>query len=116
MRTSTRKINNTLGKQIRTTLSLAISDLDGIKETEKFMSDFLTEDEYDNFAKRLAVGYWLKKGRSYANIKENLKVSSATIAEVTKMMDKPGFKLILKKVEAEEWSTKWAQRIKKIIK
>ena len=58
----------------------------------------------------------LKKERSYENIKNNLKVSSATIASVQSMVGKPGFQLALKKIEAEEWASKWEEKIKKYIK
>jgi hypothetical protein len=44
---------------------------------------------------------------------QNLKVSSATIASVQEFLEKPGFKLALKKMEAEEWANIWAEKIKK---
>lgn len=113
MRTSEEKINPSLKKQIMSTFAQAISDLRDINETDKFLEDFLTGSEYEAFAKRLAIAYWLKKGRSYNNIKTNLKVSSATIATVQAMMEKNGFKLAIKKVEAEEWANQWAEKISK---
>jgi uncharacterized protein YerC len=113
MRTSEKKINPSLKRQIENVLSQTIADMRDIKETDEFLTDFLTDSEYEAFAKRLAIAYWLKKGRSYNNIKDNLKVSSATIASVQSMMEKNGFKLALKKVEAEEWATQWAERISK---
>lgn len=67
-------------------------------------------------SKRLAVAYWLKKGRSYENIKQNLKVSSATIASVQENFKKGGFQIVLKKLEAEEWANKWSVKIKKFVK
>lgn len=116
MRTSDKKLNVSLENQIKKTLAQTISDLRDIKETDKFLSDFLTESEYEAYSKRLAIAYWLKKGRSYNNIKDNLKVSSATIATVQSMMDKPGFELAIKKMEAEEWANQWAEKIKSFIK
>ena len=92
-----------------------VADLKGIKETDSFLTDFLTDSEYEVFAKRLAIAYWLKKGRSYNNIKENLKVSSATIAAVQSMMKRPGFALAIKKIEAEEWANVWSKKIKKFV-
>ncbi len=79
------------------------------------MEDYLTKSEYESLSKRLAIAYWLKKGRSYSNIKQNLKVSSATIANVQSMMDKPGFKLAIKNIEAEEWANVWSKRFQKLI-
>jgi len=80
------------------------------------LQDFFNDAELETFAKRLGVAYWLKKGRSYENIKQNLKVSSATIAATLALMEKPGFALALKKMEAEEWANVWAKRIKKFVK
>lgn len=116
MRTSDQKLASSLKNQIAKTLSQTISDLNGFEETHKFLGDFFNESEFETFAKRLAVAYWLKKGRSYANIKQNLKVSSATIASIQNEMDKPGFKLALKKLEAEEWASQWSEKIKKFVK
>ena len=53
---------------------------------------------------------------SSENIKDNLKVSSATIASTDKDMKKLGFQIILKKIEAEEWADVWAERIKRFNK
>lgn len=83
---------------------------------QTFLSDFFNQSESETFAKRLSIAYWLKKGRSYENIKNNLKVSSATIATIEKLLAKPGFILALKKIEAEEWASQWAEKIKKFVK
>jgi len=115
MRTSELKLNSSLKNQIAKTLSQTIADLKNATEADIFISDFFTSAEVETFAKRLAVAYWLKKGRSYTNIKTNLKVSSATIADVSSQMDKKGFKLALQKAEAEEWATIWTQKIKKFV-
>ena len=66
-------------------------------------------------AKRLSIAYWLKKGRSYTNIKQNLKVSSATIASTQSLLNKTGVLLAIKKIEAEEWASVWAEKIKKFV-
>ncbi len=113
MRTSSNKLNDILKKQITKTLAQVISDIKTSDEAHQFLSDFFTEAEFESFSKRLAVAYWLKKGRSYTNIKNNLKVSSATIAEVSNMMKKKGFEQAIKKLEAEEWANQWADKISK---
>lgn len=115
MRISEKKINRTLQKQVQEMLFQALADLKNPQETKQFMNDFFTEAEGEVFTKRLAIAYWLKKGRTYANIKKNLKVSSATIANVQELMTKPGFQLLLRKIEAEEWANVWADRIKKFV-
>jgi TrpR-related protein YerC/YecD len=115
MRTTAQKINPSLKGQIKKTLAQAIVDLRGLEEASEFLQDFFTESECEVFSKRLAIGYWLKKKRSYSNIRENLKASSATVAVIQKMMKRPGFKLMLKKVEAEEWANQWSEKIKKFV-
>ena len=116
MRVSQKKINSILGRQIKKTFCQTISDIRDPKEAEAFANNFLTPAEYETFSKRLAIAYWLKKGRSYENIKKNIQVSSATIASVQTMMKSKGFKLALEKVEAEEWAGKWAEKIKKFVR
>lgn len=115
MRTSKRDLNPHLSKQIKEMFINAVADLRDPSEAVNFFKDFFTDTEFDIFAKRLAVAYWLKKGRSYSNIKDNLKVSSATVAAVQTMMNKQGFKLAVKKIEAEEWASVWAEKIKKFV-
>jgi len=115
MRTSDKQLNPSLRNQIEQTLAQALADISSPTEASTFLSDFLTPSELETLGKRLAIAYWLKKGRSYENIKENLKVSSATIASVQSLLETPGFKLVLEKVEAEEWANQWATRIKKFV-
>ena len=116
MRTSEQKLTPSLKRQIIKTFIQAVADLKDYDETDIFIKDFFTKAETETFAKRLAIAYWLKKKRSYTNIKNNLKVSSATIAEVSSLMERKGFKLIVKKIEAEEWASKWNQKIRRFIK
>ncbi|OGM13808.1 hypothetical protein A3A76_04835 [Candidatus Woesebacteria bacterium RIFCSPLOWO2_01_FULL_39_23] len=109
-------VNKTLAKEIKRLFIQLITDLDKAKDADLFFRDFLTAAEMDTLVKRLAIAYWLKKGRSYENIKKNLKVSTKVAGSVKKLMGKEGVKLALKKVEAEEWANKWAGRIRRIIK
>jgi len=110
------QISKYLKRQLIKTFIQVISDFNNEEETERFIKDFFSEQELEVYAKRLAIAYWLKKGRSYVNIQENLKASSATVAEVSALMGKDGVKDALKKIEAEEWANIWAERIKKITK
>lgn len=116
MRTSSIKLNPSLKNQLSKSLFQAAADLKDEGEVETFFNDFFNQSELETFVKRLAIAYWLKKGRSYSNIKNNLKVSSATIASVHESMDKPGIKLALKKLEAEEWANVWSEKIRKFVK
>ena len=116
MRTSTQKLNPSFKSQLVKTFAQTLVDLEKLDDTETFIKDFFNDAELETFAKRLAITYWLKKGRSYTNIMQNLKVSSATIASAQELMEKPGFKLALKKMEAEEWANVWAQKIRKFVR
>lgn len=116
MRTSTHKLNPSFKSQLIKTFAQTLLDLEKPEEAEIFLKDFFNDAELETFAKRLAVAYWLKKGRSYGNIKQNLKVSSATVAAVQSFMEMPGFKLAIKKMEAEEWANVWAEKIKKFVR
>lgn len=115
MRVSEKKVNDILKKQVNSLLVQTLADLKNTSEVEEFLKDFFTTSEKETFAKRLAVAYWLKKGRSYGNIKENLKVSSATIATVQELLNKKGVEKALKKIEAEEWASQWSEKIKKFV-
>ncbi len=116
MRISKVPINKHLKREIDRGFIKALSDLKTPDQIDAFIRDFLTPTEFDMLTKRLAVAYWLRKGRSYANIRENLKVSSATIATVHESLTKEGLKIAIKQIEAEEWANKWSDRIKKIVK
>ena len=91
-----------------------MDDLKNKKEIEKFLTDFFDEKELETYVKRLAIIYWLKKGRDEENIKRNLLATSKEITEAQKSLKKEGIVLALKKIEAEEFANVWAERIKKI--
>lgn len=116
MRVSGKLVNTSLKKEIEDVFAQTITDLKDLGETKAFLKDFFNESEIEVFVKRLAIIYWLKKGRSYSNIKDNLKVSSATIASIQNTMDEPGVKIAIKKIEAEEWASLWAEKIKKFVR
>lgn len=105
---------NALQKEIINTFFQTLEDIKTKEDFKSFFSDFLTPKELEIFSKRLAIAYWLKKGRNYENIKTNLKVSSATIATVEKQLKSDGFKLALQKMEADDWANIWSEKIKKL--
>lgn len=115
MRISEQKINKILRNQIIRTLAQTLVDFNKTDQMETFLKDFFNDSELETFAKRLAVAYWLRKKRSYVNIKENLKVSSATIASIQDTLERPGMKLAIKDMEAEEWANVWSEKIKGFI-
>lgn len=107
-------MNSSLKRQLLRTFSQMIDDLNGTKEIDLFLVDFFTDDELEKYIKRIAVSYWLKKGRDEENIKRNLHATLKEIIESERLLKKPGIRLALKKIEAEEWANIWAERIKKL--
>jgi uncharacterized protein YerC len=107
-------MNSSLKRQLLRTFVQMIDDLDGPKEIESFLSDFFDDKELEIYIKRIAIAYWTKKGRAQENIKRNLLATSKEISETNGLLKKRGVKLALKKIEAEEWASVWAERIKKL--
>jgi uncharacterized protein YerC len=112
MQTSKRKLNPNLKNQLYQLLYQVLADIHSKKEARIFLTEVLTKNELEMLVKRLGTAYYLDKGRSYANIKTNLKLSSATISAVAEQMRKgKGFQIALNKIRAEEWASKWAKKI-----
>jgi uncharacterized protein YerC len=111
MQVSKQKLNKTLEKQIYSIFYQLMVDLKTPNEVKMVFDDLLSETERQVVAKRIAIGLFLDKGRSYENIKHTLKVSSATIASVQESMGNPGMQLAINKVKAEEWAGAWAGKI-----
>lgn len=115
MQVSKQKVNQTLEKQIMKMWYQLLVDIKNLGEAEKVFAGLFSQTELITFAKRLAVGYWLSKNRSYENIKQNLKVSSATIASVQQGLKGEGWKAAMTKVSADEWATVWEGKIRKLL-
>ena len=115
MQISKRRVNSALEKQVNHIWYQLIADTKTVADAQKIFGDLLSWTEAQAITKRLAIAYWLAKKRSYENIKENLKVSSATIATIAQELKKPGWQLALQKIMSEEWSTKWEEKIKNAI-
>ena len=113
MQTSAKKLNPQIQKQIDRIFYQTLADLKRIEDMKIFLRDFLTQTEQSVLTKRLAVAMYLEKGRSYDQIKQALKVSSATIAHVDKMMNQKseGFILALRRMEADEWASRISKKV-----
>lgn len=111
MRISEKRLNQNIRQQIQEILYQAIADLKNPQEVKLFLNDFLSKTERIALAKRLAVVIYLDKKRPYENIKNTLKISSATIASFYKRFSDPGVQLALQKVKAEQWANKWTEKI-----
>lgn len=115
MQTSKRVVNKTLERQLAQTVYQLVVDIKNPGNAESILSTILSPVELSTVIKRVSIAYWLSKGRKYENIKNNLKVSSASIAEVQKQIKKPGWQLTLKYLSADEWATVWEEKIKKFL-
>lgn len=116
MQISKQKLNPHLKKQIHEILYQVIADTKNPEEAKLFLKEVLSEVELEMLAKRLAIAYYLDKGRSYENIKNNLQTSSTTVASIGDQLKKgEGLKIALKKVEADEWAEKWAEKLSKMM-
>lgn len=91
-------------------------DLKNRKEMETFLKDFFSDKELENYIQRLAIVYWLKKGRDNENIARNLSVTKKEIDNARKLLKKEGIKLAIKKIEADEWANVWSEKIKNFTK
>lgn len=61
----------------------SVVSLKNIKDAEKFFRDLLTEQEIDEFSKRLHVARLLYEGKlGYRTIAKQAKVSTATVSRV----------------------------------
>lgn len=109
-------MNSSLKRQLLRTFIQMMDDLKDKKEIEKFLTDFFDEKELDIYIKRLAIAYWLKKGRDTENIKRNLLATPKEISEAKELLKKEGVKLAIKKIEADEWANQWVEKIKKFTK
>jgi len=118
MQISKTKLNQQVEKQINEIFYQTLADLKRPEDIKIFTRDFFTKTERSVMTKRLAVAMYLEKNRSYEQIKNALKVSSATIANVDKMMNRgnEGFILALRRIQAEEWADKLAKKITNWIK
>ena len=115
MQVSKRNVSPILRKQIERMWYQLIADIRTPEEAEVILGGLISETELVAITKRLGVGYWLSNNRSYENIKDNLKVSSATIAAIQREMKKTEWQKALQRVKADEWATKWEERIKQRI-
>ncbi len=116
MRLSKKGINKNLEKEIFEMLYQLIADLKKPEEVKIFLEDALGKNGLVALAKRVAIAYYLNHKRSYSDIRENLKVSSATISAVDRLRKSKGFSLAIQKIEADKWASLWSKRIENLFK
>ncbi|KKT41742.1 MAG: TrpR family protein YerC/YecD [Candidatus Collierbacteria bacterium GW2011_GWD2_45_10] len=120
MQLSQNPINKTLEKQLGQMFYQVLAEIDSLDELKTIFNDVLTDGERIAVLKRLGIALYLDKGRSYEDVKNNIKVSSATIATVAENLGNPGWQEMIKRIKAEEWANEWTDKItggiKKIFK
>lgn len=82
------KPSEKIGKRIEEIFVWTISNLKD--ESASFLDEFLSPTEKIVLSKRLAIAVMLSKGFGYEEIKETLKVTSATVAKVSYWMKYKG--------------------------
>lgn len=78
----------------------AILKLKNIDEARRFFRDLLTEPEILEFANRWKVAQMLSKNIAYSKIEKETKMSTTTIARVSKWLNNGmnGYKLMIQRV------------------
>ena len=120
MQLSQNPINKTLERQLDQMFYQVLAEIDSPEDLKMVLSDVLTEGERTAVLKRLGIALYLDKGRNYEDVKNNIKVSSATIATVAENLGNAGWQEVIRRVKAEEWASEWTDKItggiKKIFK
>jgi uncharacterized protein YerC len=71
-------------------LELSFALFDSRQEVQEFLKDLLTHTEKKMLAKRLQIAKLLLDGENYDFIRENLKVTPGTIAQVSNILANAG--------------------------
>lgn len=111
MQLSNNPLNKTIEKQLSEMMYGILAELRTPEEVKMVMGDILTEGERVAILKRLGIAVYLDKGRNYEDIKNNIKVSSATIASVAENLGNSGWQEMIKRIKAEEWASEWTSKI-----
>lgn len=116
MRHSKKRLAFKKEKEIINFLYQVVADIRNQSEAATFIDEILTSAEKEAIAKRLAVARQLEKGDSYEEIKQALKVSSATVAGIADQLKTGcGYQLALKKIDADEWADRVVGKINQMM-
>ncbi|HAI22914.1 TPA: hypothetical protein DCP77_02380 [Candidatus Collierbacteria bacterium] len=111
MQLSNNPLNKTIEKQLSEMMYGILAELKTPEDVKMVMNDVLTDGERVAILKRLGIAVYLDKGRNYEDIKNNIKVSSATIASVAENLGNSGWQEMIKRIKAEEWASEWTNKI-----
>lgn len=116
MQLSSEPMNKSIEKQLSEMMIGVISELNSPLEIKTVLTDLLTESERLSIVKRLGIALYLDKGRSYEDIKKNIKVSSATIASVAENIGNPGWQEMIRRIKADQWAESITNKLSKSIR
>ena len=88
------------GKTHNAKLAQAILALETPEETRRFLRDLMTENEIEEFSKRLQAAEMLMEKIPYSSIEEQTGLSSTTVARVSKWLNgkEGGYRTIINRV------------------
>ena len=92
--------NSNNSKNIQNLFS-AFTEIESFDEIKEFLNDLWSTDELKEFANRWNVANMLSNGISYSQITEQTGMSSATIARISKCLNREnsGYQTILNKIK-----------------
>ncbi len=96
-------MNEKLKESSKNLFFQAILNLENIDECYSFFEDICTISELKSISQRLQVAIMLKAGRTYTEICDHTKVSTATISRVNRSLEygADGYKKALEKLEEQ---------------
>jgi|SRR3989344_1541850 len=113
---SRRKLYKEIETRMYETFWEAISKVKSKSEVQSFLSDLLSPVERTMIAKRLAIAALLLRGHGYENIKDLLKVSGATIAKVSAVINtNTGYKMVVNKIATSESTREFWQDVENLL-
>lgn len=113
---SKRKLYKEIEDKMYETFWEAISKLKSKEDVQSFISDLLSPVERMMIAKRLAIAALLLRNYSYVSIKDTLKVSGATIAKVSLVLNNnQGYKVAVNKIARSEITRGFWQDIENLL-
>lgn len=102
MQVSSKKISLKKQAQLLEQLLVVIADLNNPKDVSLFFTNFFSATELNVFTKRLAILRALKQGKSYEEIKDELRVSSATISSMSELANSKAMEKVIKVIERDQ--------------
>jgi uncharacterized protein YerC len=111
MQVSTQNLTPAAEDQLFEQFYTLLADLSSPQEMQLFLTSFMTSTERLVFAKRLAIAWLLEQGKSYEEINQQLRVSSATISSVADIRQSQGMQLAFRRLQLDRWAKNLLKRI-----